>query len=116
PAVVPSPSPVAAPHEPARADCPPEPGLPPEPQAPQIECIVEPVTRCVPPSPVRSAWQPEPFTQCPREIPPWVDDAMQQPGRFSAVATRSRRLGSTCAATPSEGECCYVQFTGHVCR
>jgi hypothetical protein len=104
--------------EPLGADeaCPPEPGLPAEPEPPQIECVIEPVTRCVPPSPVRSAWQPEPFTQCPRELAPFVDDALRQPARFSARATRSRRLGETCAATPPAGECCYVQFTAHVCR
>ena len=95
--------------------CPADEALPAEPEAPGVECDVERVVRCQPPSPVRSAWQRPPFVQCPPEVAPFVSDLLGGPGRFSPLETRNRRLSGACGPTPESGECCYVQFTSRAC-
>jgi len=101
----------------AGGDCPStDTDLPPEPRPPQVECVIERSVRCQAPSPVLDAWQAEPFTQCPREIPSVVADVLREPARFSPLETRSRRLAGACSSTPRQGECCYVQFTARACR
>lgn len=95
----------------------------PEPEEPRFECRFQREVRCVGPSPVLSAWQMEPFTQCPRSMPRWRQDAMisgaGEPAGFSRGETRKARLanlGAGCVATPSGGDCCYVQFSPTLCR
>jgi hypothetical protein len=92
----------------------------PEPTAPAAECNFVREVRCVPPSPVRSAWQMDPFSQCPRSIDAWNKNTVgprATKAGFSRRETRARRLGrkKECKPTPSEGDCCYVQFSATAC-
>lgn len=59
--------------------------------------------RCVPPSPVRSAWQAE-FPDCPKEIAPFRESLYPAKGLFSGA--------ETCAHV---GRCCYVEFAATAC-
>ncbi len=83
----------------------------PEPSAPRAECRFSVGTRCTHGAPVRSAWQPEPYVDCPREIPPNRSGALtrEPSARFSAERTRAVR-----ALAPDS--CCYAQFTATQCR
>lgn len=96
--------------------CEPDPTLAAEPEPPEVECVIEAVPHCQPPSLVRRAWQPIPFVQCPPEIGPIVEDVLGLPAKFSPQHTRERRLRGECGTTPRDGECCYVQFTAQQCR
>ena len=76
----------------------------PEPVAPAAECSFRREVKCVPPSPVRSAWQ-KWFPACPTEHEAWARSS-SFPGkvRFSAK--------ETCKSPES---CCYVQFVAVDC-
>lgn len=75
-----------------------------EPRAPEVECTFKRVVRCVPPFPVRSAWQKD-FPACPVSLPVAAPPTM----RFSACETLAR-------SARGDGRCCYIEFERGLCR